>query len=174
MIPTIIDTIERLTRDITPPSETWRSSARARLDTLTKPIRSLGRLEDLAAQVVAIREDKFAIPSGPIGKSIYVFAADHGITAEGVSAYPREVTHQMVLNFLAGGAAVNVLARLHGIELHLVDVGVDADFKGVAGLHHHKVANGTCNMLQKAAMDDEQMAKAMKAGKRRLIPAACV
>lgn len=164
MIPFIIDTIEQLTRDITPPSEAWRSKARARLDTLTKPLGSLGRLEDLAAQVVAIREDKFAIPSGPISKSVYVFAADHGITAEGVSAYPREVTHQMVLNFLAEGAAVNVLARLHGIQLHVVDVGIDADFRGVAGLHHHKVANGTRNMLQEAAMDDEQMAQALSVG----------
>jgi nicotinate-nucleotide--dimethylbenzimidazole phosphoribosyltransferase len=164
MIPTIVDTIEQLTRDITPPGEAWRSKARARLDTLTKPLGSLGRLEDLAAQVVAIREDKLAIPSGPIGKSVYVFAADHGITAEGVSAYPREVTHQMVLNFLAQGAAVNVLARLHGVQLHVVDVGVDADFRGVAGLHHHKVANGTRNMLREAAMDDEQMAQALGVG----------
>ena len=172
MIPTIIDTIEQLTHDITPPSETWRSKARARLDTLTKPIGSLGRLEELAAQVVAIREDRFAIPSGPIGKSVYVFAADHGITAEGVSAYPREVTYQMVLNFLAGGAAVNVLARLHGVDLHVVDVGVDADFKGVAGLHHHKVANGTCNMLRKEAMDNEQMAKALNVGAKLASDAA--
>ena len=164
MTPTIAETVEQLTRDITPPSEVWRSRARARLDTLTKPLGSLGRLEDLAAQVVAIREDKLAIPSGPIGKSVYVFAADHGITAEGVSAYPREVTHQMVLNFLAQGAAVNVLARLHGVELHVADVGVDADFHGVAGLHHQKIAKGTRNMLQEAAMDDEQMVQALGVG----------
>jgi nicotinate-nucleotide--dimethylbenzimidazole phosphoribosyltransferase len=159
-------TIERLIRDIAPPSEAWRSKARARLDTLTKPLGSLGRLEDLAAQVVAIREARIAIPNGPIGKSVYVFAADHGITAEGVSAYPREVTHQMVLNFLAQGAAVNVLARLHGVELHVVDVGVDADFHEMAGLLHHKVANGTRNMLHEAAMDDEQMAQALSVGAR--------
>lgn len=95
MTPTIPYTVEQLTRGITPPSEAWRSKARARLDTLTKPLGSLGRLEDLAAQVAAIREDKLTIPSGPIGKSVYVFAADHGITAEGVSAYPREVTHRI-------------------------------------------------------------------------------
>jgi nicotinate-nucleotide--dimethylbenzimidazole phosphoribosyltransferase len=172
MIPTIVDTIEQLTRDITPPSEAWRSKARARLDTLTKPLGSLGRLEDLAAQVVAIREDKFAIRSGPIGKSVYVFAADHGITAEGVSAYPREVTHQMVLNFLAQGAAINVLASLHGVELHVVDVGVDADFKGVAGLHHHKVANGTRNMLQETAMDNGQIAQAISVGAKLASEAA--
>jgi nicotinate-nucleotide--dimethylbenzimidazole phosphoribosyltransferase len=172
MTPTIAETTEQLTRNITPPSEAWRSRARARLNTLTKPLGSLGRLEDLAAQVVAIREDKLAIPSGPIGKSVYVFAADHGITAEGVSAYPREVTHQMVLNFLNQGAAVNVLARLHGVELHVVDVGVDADFQGVAGLHHHKVANGTRNMLQEAAMDDEQMVQALSVGAKLASEAA--
>ena len=172
MIPTITDSIEQLTRDIAPPSEAWRSKARARLDILTKPLGSLGRLEDLAAQVVAIREDKLAIPCDLIGKSVYVFAADHGVTAEAVSAYPREVTYQMVLNFLAQGAAVNVLARLHGVELHVVDVGVDADFEGVAGLHHHKVANGTRNMLRDAAMDDEQMAEALGVGAKLASEAA--
>jgi nicotinate-nucleotide--dimethylbenzimidazole phosphoribosyltransferase len=172
MIPNIADIIEQLTRGITPPSEAWRSKARKRLDTLTKPLGSLGRLEDLAAQVVAIREDKLAIPCDSIGKSVYVFAADHGITAEGVSAYPREVTHQMVLNFLAHGAAVNVLARLHGVELHVVDVGVDADFHGVAGLHHHKVANGTRNMLREAAMTNEQMAQALSVGAKLASEAA--
>jgi nicotinate-nucleotide--dimethylbenzimidazole phosphoribosyltransferase len=172
MIPTIAETIEQLTRDIAPPSEAWRSKARARLDTLTKPLGSLGRLEDLAAQVIAIRGDKLAIPCDLIGKSVYVFAADHGITAEGVSAYPREVTHQMVLNFLAQGAAVNALARLHDVELHVVDVGVDADFQGVTGLHHHKVANGTRNMLQEAAMDNEQMALALGVGAKLASEAA--
>jgi nicotinate-nucleotide--dimethylbenzimidazole phosphoribosyltransferase len=70
----------------------------------------------------------------------------------------------MVLNFLAHGAAINVLARLHAVDLHVVDVGVDADFQGVAGLHHHKVANGTRNMLQEAAMTNEEMAHALFVG----------
>jgi nicotinate-nucleotide--dimethylbenzimidazole phosphoribosyltransferase len=164
MTSTIAATIEQLTRGITVPSEAWRSIARARLDTLTKPLGSLGRLETIAAQMVAIREDRIVIPNEVIGKSVYVFAADHGITAEGVSAYPREVTYQMVLNFLAQGAAVNVLARLHGVELHVVDVGVDADFHQTAGLLHRKVSNGTRNMLHEAAMDQEQMAQALGVG----------
>ena len=96
--------------EIKPPSELWRQKARAHLDSLTKPLGSLGLLEDLAAQMVAIRQENFA---DTMSKGVYVFAADHGITAEGVSAYPREVTYQMVLNFLRQGAAVNVLARLH-------------------------------------------------------------
>ncbi len=93
-----------------------------------------------------------------------MFAADHGITAEGVSAYPPEVTRQMVLNFLAGGAAINVLARLHHAEMNVVDVGVNADFAGVKGLLHCKVRNGTRNMLREAAMTDDELAQAMKVG----------
>jgi nicotinate-nucleotide--dimethylbenzimidazole phosphoribosyltransferase len=101
-------------RGIGPPAEIWRTRARARLDTLTKPLGSLGRLEDLAAQLVAIRHEHLGLP---LNKAVYVFAADHGITAEGVSAYPSAVTHQMVLDILAGGAAVNVLARLPGFSI---------------------------------------------------------
>jgi len=156
-----IEEIARITREIRPPSEVWRQRARAHLDTLTKPLGSLGRLEDLASQIVAIRQEDFA---GPMNKAVYVFAADHGITAEGVSAYPREVTYQMVLNFLRQGAAVNVLARLHGAELHVVDVGVDADFENIPGLLHHKVARGTQNMLHEPAMSEEQMAEAISVG----------
>lgn len=164
MTSTIAAAIEQLTHGIKVPSEAWRSIALARLVALTKPLGSLGRLEDIAAQMVAIREDRIAIPNEVIGKAVYVFAADHGITAEGVSAYPREVTYQMVLNFLAHGATVNVLARLHDIELHVVDVGVDADFRDTAGLLHHKVSNGTRNMLHEAAMNDEQMEQALGVG----------
>jgi nicotinate-nucleotide--dimethylbenzimidazole phosphoribosyltransferase len=146
---------------IEPPSELWRQKARVHLDTLTKPLGSLGRLEDLASQIVAIRQENFA---ASMSKSVYVFAADHGITAEGVSAYPREVTYQMVLNFLREGAAINVLARLHGAELHVVDVGVDADFENISGLLHHKVVKGTRNMLHEPAMSEEQMAQAISVG----------
>ena len=117
--------IDELIYYIEPPSEDWRQKARLRLDTLTKPLGSLGRLEDIAAQVAAIRGEKL---SEPVSKAVYVFAADHGVAEEGVSAYPREVTKQMVLNFLSEGAAINVLARLHRAVLHVVDVGVDADF----------------------------------------------
>jgi nicotinate-nucleotide--dimethylbenzimidazole phosphoribosyltransferase len=146
---------------ITPPDEDWRSKARARLDTLTKPLGSLGRLEDLAAQLVAIRVEHL---DAPLKKAAYVFAGDHGITVEGVSAYPSAVTQQMVLNYLAGGAAVNVLARLHGVALHVVDAGVDADFAGLEGMLHRKVARGTANMLYEPAMSEEQAAQALAVG----------
>jgi nicotinate-nucleotide--dimethylbenzimidazole phosphoribosyltransferase len=122
---------------------------------------SLGRLEDLAAQWVAIRR---GAPLGVLKKAVYVFAADHGITAEGVSAYPAEVTRQMVLNFLAGGAAVNVLARLHQASVHVVDVGVDADMSGHAGLLQHKVRRGSRNMMHEPAMSQEEVAVALSTG----------
>ncbi len=146
---------------VEPPDENWRVRARTRLDKLTKPLGSLGNLEDLAAQLVAIRRQDLYLP---LSKAVYVFAADHGVTAEGVSAYPSAVTHQMVLNFLAGGAAVSVLARAHGVALHVIDVGVDANFHGIAGLLHHKVRRGTRNLLRDAAMTDEELAKALQVG----------
>src|ERR1700678_3911079 len=107
--------ITEIVSGIIPPSDLWLARARAHLDVLTKPLGSLGRLEDLAAQIVSIRQNQ---SSEPLRKAVYVFAADHGITVEGVSAYPREVTQQMVLNFLAQGAAINVLARLNDAEMN--------------------------------------------------------
>jgi nicotinate-nucleotide--dimethylbenzimidazole phosphoribosyltransferase len=156
-------TIDQIVRGIAPVDEGWRQQARVHLDTLTKPIGSLGRLEDLAAQIVAIRRDCSA---DPFRKAVYVFAADHGITEEGVSAYPRAVTHQMVLNFLGEGAAINVLARLHNAALHVVDVGVDADLEQAPGLLHHKVRRGTRNMLKEAAMSEDEFAQALAVGAR--------
>jgi nicotinate-nucleotide--dimethylbenzimidazole phosphoribosyltransferase len=146
---------------IGPPSEQWLARARAHLDVLTKPLGSLGMLEDIAAQMVSIRQNNFA---EPLRKAVYVFAADHGITAEGVSAYPSAVTYQMVLNFLAQGAAINVLAKLHHVEMNVVDVGVDADFDGVVGLLGCKVRRGTRNMLREAAMSDAELAQAIAVG----------
>jgi nicotinate-nucleotide--dimethylbenzimidazole phosphoribosyltransferase len=137
--------IDQIVREILPPSEEWRHRALAHLDQLTKPLGSLGRLEELAAQIVAIRRERFA---ETIHKGVYIFAADHGITAEGVSAYPREVTRQMVLNFLAEGAAVNVLSRLHDLP----------------GLIHRKIARGTRNMLHESAMTDDELTQAFIVG----------
>ncbi len=152
---------QALTRGIISPSEEWRDRARKRLDQLTKPLGSLGRLEELAAQMAAIRQREEITP---LRKAVYVFAADHGVTVEGVSAYPRAVTHQMVLNFLRGGAAINVLARLHHVDLHVVDVGVDADLADATGLLHRKVCRGTRNMIGEAAMTDEQLTAALQVG----------
>jgi nicotinate-nucleotide--dimethylbenzimidazole phosphoribosyltransferase len=158
---TLYQLIANLRSNTSAPSEAARDTARTRLDNLTKPLGSLGRLEDLAAQWVSIRRD---LATEPIRKAVYVFAADHGVTAEGVSAYPREVTHQMVLNFLAGGAAINVLAHTHKATLHVVDVGVDADLSGTPGIVHCKVARGTKNMLHEAAMNTDELLRALTVG----------
>jgi nicotinate-nucleotide--dimethylbenzimidazole phosphoribosyltransferase len=139
----------------------YLTAARAHLDSLTKPLGSLGRLEDLATQWFAICEGRFP---ATLNKSVYVFAANHGITAEGVSAYPSQVTQQMVLNFLAGGAAINVLARLNQVEVNVVDVGVDADLSGHAGLIQRKVRRGSRNMLREAAMTNEELDAALAVG----------
>lgn len=146
---------------IHPPSADAYASSRLRLDTLTKPLGSLGRLEDIAAQWASIRGKAALVP---VRKAVYVFAADHGITAEKVSAYPREVTHQMVLNFLAGGAAINVLARHQQADLYVVDVGVDADLSELRGLIHRKVARSTRNMLHEPAMTEGELFSALAVG----------
>ncbi len=135
--------------------------AERHLDQLTKPLGSLGLLESIAAQVVAIRGGEIELP---LRKAVYVFAADHGVARAGVSAYPPEVTAQMVQNFLNNGAAINVLARQHGVELTVVDVGVDADFAPTAGLCARKVRRGSRNFLDEPAMTDEEMGTALDIG----------
>jgi nicotinate-nucleotide--dimethylbenzimidazole phosphoribosyltransferase len=137
------------------------AQAQTRLDRLTKPIGSLGRLEELAARYVMITgEMKPAVPRG----AVFTFAADHGVTAEGVSAYPSAVTPQMVLNFLRGGAGVNVLARHAGIEVRVVDIGVAFDFEAAPGLIHKKVMPGTKNLLVESAMSAMQAEQALQVG----------
>jgi nicotinate-nucleotide--dimethylbenzimidazole phosphoribosyltransferase len=138
-----------------------RRKAQQHLDSLTKPIGSLGQLEAVAAQYVAWREEE--VPR-IARKAVYVFAADHGITEEGVSAYPREVTQQMVLNFLKGGAAINVLARHTSSDIVVVDVGVDAEFDGTPGLLHRKVRRGTRNFAREAAMTEAELNAALQVG----------
>lgn len=147
--------------EIVAPDPKWLKQARAHLDNLTKPLRSLGRLEDIAARFVAIRKGDV---SWPPNKAAYVFAADHGIVSEGVSAYPKEVTRQMVLNFLEEGAAINVLARLHHAELTIIDVGVDADFGTLPRLLQRKIRSGTRNMLYEPAMTEDEMLGALHIG----------
>ena len=133
---------------------------RAHLDTLTKPLGSLGRLEDLAVQLQALGLRK---PSD-LRAAAYVFAADHGIAAEGVSLYPAEVTRQMVLNFLAGGAAINVLARLHGAEVHVVNAGVAGSLPDALGLRNTPVRAGSRNMRREPAMSAEELDGSLSLG----------
>ena len=154
--------LSRETIDRIQPTDTrLLEQAQTRLDRLTKPIGSLGRLEELAARYVMITgELKPKVPRG----AVFTFAADHGVTTEGVSAYPSAVTPQMVLNFLRGGAGVNVLARHVGIEVRVVDIGVDFDFAGLPGLIHRKVMPGTKNLLVESAMNSTQAEHALQIG----------
>jgi len=140
--------------------------ARARQDTLTKPPGSLGRLEELSIQLAAITGQ--SRPS-VARKAVIVMAGDHGVTAEGVSAYPAEVTPQMVLNFLRGGAAINVLARQAGARVVVVDIGVAADIESMDTLHatslrKRKIACGTQNMARGPAMTRAQAEAAITEG----------
>ncbi|RMG91679.1 MAG: nicotinate-nucleotide--dimethylbenzimidazole phosphoribosyltransferase [Zetaproteobacteria bacterium] len=138
------------------------AEALARQARLTKPEGALGRLEDLACWFAA-RQGR-AIPES-LQPHIVVFAADHGVTKEGVSAYPREVTAQMVRNFASGGAAINVLARQCGASLSIVDVGVDADLSDVDELEHAKIrARGSGNIAREPAMTEIEYWEAVGIG----------
>jgi len=151
------ETIDR----IAPLQERFFTRAQARLDNLTKPPGSLGRLEEFARQLVAITElEQPAIAK----KAVFTFAGDHGVTEEGVSAFPKEVTRQMVLNFLRGGAGINVLARHAGADVAVIDIGVDCDFGAVDGLLHKKVVRGTKNFAQGPAMTREEAIRCIEVG----------
>jgi len=135
--------------------------AQRHLDDLTKPRGSLGRLEELAQRYIAITGQ---VPPRLGRKTVVVFAADHGVTAEGVSAYPQAVTAQMVHNFLRGGAAINVLARQAGAEVQVVDIGVVADFPALPGLLQRKVRPGTANMAHGPAMSRQEAQQCLEIG----------
>src|SRR5450830_810807 len=134
----------------------------AAINNKTKPLGSLGRLEQLAAQIGMIQQTVAPVLKSP---AIIVFAGDHGVVAEGISAFPQDVTWQMVENFLAGGAAINVFARQNGIELHIVDAGVNHDFGQRDVLHQRKVAPGTRNFAKEPAMSAAQCQVALQHGR---------
>jgi nicotinate-nucleotide--dimethylbenzimidazole phosphoribosyltransferase len=132
-----------------------------RLESLTKPPGSLGRLEEIAARVATLIDDvRPALPR----KAIVLMAADHGVTEENVSPYPREVTAQMVANFVAGGAAINQLARHAGATLTLVDMGVATPIPTSDDVVDARIAAGTANMMRGPAMTREQAALAVRTG----------
>jgi nicotinate-nucleotide--dimethylbenzimidazole phosphoribosyltransferase len=156
-----MDIISNTLAQIKPVSQELLLQAQTRLDNKTKPIGSLGRLEEFARRVVAISGNQ---NPDLAKKVVFTFAGDHGVTEEGVSLFPREVTPQMVLNFLAGGAGINVLARHVGADVRVVDVGVDYDFADTAGLIQKKVARGTKNFAKGPAMSREEMVAAVTVG----------
>lgn len=137
------------------------AQAQRHLDRLTKPPGSLGRLEELAQRYVTITEQ---VPPSLGRKAVVVFAADHGVTAEGVSAYPQEVTAQMVHNFLRGGAAINVLARQAGAAVRVVDIGVASDLPTFSELVARRVRRGTANIAQGPAMSRQEAQQCLEIG----------
>lgn len=147
--------------NIEKPKDEVRSYLQEKIDNLTKPKGSLGVLEDLAMQIGWVQqtlEPKLTHPCH------IVFAGDHGIAAEGVSPSPQEVTYQMVANFWAGGAGINFLARQHNIDLHIVDSGVNFDFKPTDPIIDKKIRKSTNNYLHEAAMTREEMELAIERG----------
>jgi nicotinate-nucleotide--dimethylbenzimidazole phosphoribosyltransferase len=155
--------LEKTLTNIRPLDHSFEAEARQRLDSLTKPQGSLGKLEELARRVAVIQRK---VPPQLGRKLLFVFAADHGITEEGVSAYPKEVTAQMTYNFLRGGAAINVLSRHYGVEVLVIDIGVDHEFPNSPGLRNCKVRRGTDNFSHGPAMSRPEAVQSIEAGIR--------
>jgi nicotinate-nucleotide--dimethylbenzimidazole phosphoribosyltransferase len=153
--------IQNLIQAVKEPDLSLAEKAQARLDNLTKPLGALGQLEYLAKKLCVLRGTLQLEQPKP---ATAVFAGDHGVALAGSSLYPREVTAQMVYNFLNGGAGINVLCRQASAVVKVVDVGVDHDFEEMPDLISAKVARGTANMLEEPAMTREQTLQAMAAG----------
>lgn len=156
-----MEDLQKLVQGIRPLNKEYLTQAQVRLDNLTKPVGSLGKLEDIARRYAAIKED---LNPSIDNKMIFTFAGDHGVVDKNVSAYPRTVTVQMVLNMLAGGAAVNVLARHVGARVIVVDMGVDHDFEPAEGFVIRKVGYGTRDFTEGPAMSYDDAARSIKAG----------
>jgi nicotinate-nucleotide--dimethylbenzimidazole phosphoribosyltransferase len=154
--------IEETIKRIKPLDEEAMKKAKERQDVLTKPQGSLGMLEEVSIKIAGIKGT--VIPEIQ-RKVIFTMAGDHGVTDEGVSAYPKEVTPQMVFNFIAGGAGINVLARHAGAEVVVVDMGVDYDFEPNPKLVDKKIAKGTKNMAKGPAMSRDEAIRAIEAGR---------
>lgn len=152
--------LRRLLDEISAPDGTAAIEAQRHLDNLTKPPGSLGRLEEIALRLSMMRGGTPSVER-PV---IFTFAADHGVVAEGVSAYPQSVTAQMVENFLRGGAAVNVLARQAGARVVVADFGIAGHPLAAQGLVVRRIGPGTANMARGPAMSREQAVRAIELG----------
>jgi nicotinate-nucleotide--dimethylbenzimidazole phosphoribosyltransferase len=146
---------------ITPVNTLLLPDIRHKIDHKTKPVGALGQLEMIASRICLIQQQLSLELHNP---HILVFAADHGIAREGVSKYPAEVTYQMVLNFLNGGAAINVFCRQNGITLKVIDAGVNGTFPSHELLIQQKIAKGTRNFAQEPAMTPDECLLAIKLG----------
>jgi len=156
-----MDLLKKTIREIKPPDKTTMDEVRARQDTLTKPAGSLGRLEELSIQLAGIQGKARPVIEK---KAVITIAGDHGVVDEKVGNWPREVTAQMVQNFLRGGAGINVLARQVGARIIFVDMGIASDLKPDPKLITRKVGYGTKNMCLGPAMTGEQAIKAIESG----------
>ncbi|MBU3853099.1 MAG: nicotinate-nucleotide--dimethylbenzimidazole phosphoribosyltransferase [Candidatus Paraprevotella stercoravium] len=149
------------TYSITSPDYRLKEQIQQRIDNLNKPLGALGRLEEIASQICLAQQTCHPALQHPCH---VLFAADHGIEHEGVSASPREITWQQMINFTQGGGGVNMFCRQHGFELLLVDVGVDYNLSGYPQIISRKIAWGTRNFLYEAAMSEEEMERALQVG----------
>lgn len=152
--------LQGLAQKIEPLSEDWMQTARERQENLTKPLGSLGYLEEISVKLCGI---KGGIPKSLGKKLVILCAGDHGVVEEGVSAYPQEVTAQMLLNFASGGAAINVLSRHVGAEVVVVDVGSKGKLEHSLVLNR-RVRDGTSNFTRGPAMSREEAVKAIEVG----------
>ncbi len=153
--------LENTIEKIKPLDTSLLTDIHAHLNNLTKPPGSLGHLEEIAAQYCLITNTTHPV----LGKKIiFTFAADHGVTNKGVSAFPREVTPQMVKNMLQGGSGVNVLARHAGAETRVVDIGVDNPLDGAEGLMRRKIRSGSEDISEGPAMSMEEVRQAIQVG----------
>ncbi|MDB5007492.1 MAG: nicotinate-nucleotide--dimethylbenzimidazole phosphoribosyltransferase [Mucilaginibacter sp.] len=147
--------------DIKPSDESIETNLQHRIDFKTKPVGALGKLEDLARQIGTIQSCLTPVLTSP---TVAVFAGDHGIALDGVTPYPQEVTFQMVMNFLNGGAGINVFSKQNGLSVKVIDAGVNHDFAGIENLLHYKVNYGTWSFLKGAAMTADELKECIDKG----------
>ena len=153
--------VEEIVKCITPVNRSLETEVWDKINNKTKPLGSLGELESIAVRMSLLKNNLNPVIDK---KLLFVFAGDHGIAEEMLSAYPGEVTSQMIFNFLKGGAAINVLCRHHGIELKIIDMGTKYDFGNTAGIINKKVKKGTNNFLKAAAMSREEALASIQNG----------
>lgn len=151
----------KIIESIEAPPKAMEESIQHKIDMKTKPLGALGTLEDLAVRTSLIQQTLDPVIKQ---KNIFVFAGDHGIAEEKISAFPAEVTPQMVLNFLGGGAAINVLCRHYKIDISVIDIGVNYDFEETPGLINKKVRKGTRNFAKEEAMTRQEAIEAIEKG----------
>ena len=147
--------------NVIPVDRSLQGAIQEKIDNLNKPKGSLGRLEELAMQICLIQQTLEPSLSHPCH---LLLGGDHGIEREGVSVSPREVTWQQMINFTRGGGGVNMFCRQHGFKLRIVDVGVDYDLSSVSGILDRKIARGTKDFLDEAAMSEEEFDRAIQIG----------